>query len=159
MVYKQTSPLAPSTAVLLNGKSPSVLHPALADLQQQQKLIRRKKSKEFPHGTGFGGQCILFRSFMLLIQFYEFLSQGVWYEFEKQKKKPVSQQYIHRITTTNSGRRVIFTLLPDLIKLIHEVKQIAGDGTFKRVEGEFDEYEITIWHEVSSRSKFIYHCL
>ena len=69
-------------------------------------------------------------------------------------KKPISERYIHQIITSITGGRIIFTLVPGLIKLIHDVKQIQGDGTFKRVEGEFDEYEITVWHEATARSMY-----
>ncbi|KAJ3839444.1 hypothetical protein F5878DRAFT_724507 [Lentinula raphanica] len=122
---------APSTAILLDGKTPETLHPALSDNRQLRRIIRAEKVKHFPHGTGWS---------------------GVWDEYEKGMKKPMSERYIHKIVTSNTGGRIIFTLVPGLIKLIHEVKQIQGDGTFKRVEGEFDEYEITIWHEATART-------
>lgn len=42
--------------------------------------------------------------------------------------------------------------LPPIISFIHNVTQFQGDGTFKRVAGSFDEYEITIWHHASRQS-------
>ncbi|KAJ3717519.1 hypothetical protein C8R42DRAFT_644744 [Lentinula raphanica] len=113
------------------GKTPETLHPALSDSQQLRRIIKTEKAKHFPHGTGWN---------------------GIWYEYEKGMKKPISERYIHQIVTSITGGRIIFTLVPGLIKLIHDMKQIQGDGTFKRVEGEFDEYEITVWHEATART-------
>lgn len=78
---------------------------------------------------------------------------GVWHEFQKDQRRLPSEWYIHRITTSDSGGRIIFTIVPDLIAFIHDAKQFQGDGTFKRVAGPFDEYEIPIWHYASSRSR------
>ena len=80
-------------------------------------------------------------------------SLGVWHEFQKDQRRPPSEWYIHHITTSDSGGRIIFTIVPDLIALIHDATQFQGNGTFKRVAGPFDEYEITIWHHASSQSR------
>ncbi|KAJ3710836.1 hypothetical protein C8R42DRAFT_729050 [Lentinula raphanica] len=126
---------AATTSLLLNGKTPGELHPALTDIQKQRQILNHEKSKMFPAKMGF---------------------EGVWREYQNALQKPQSERYIHRIMNSDSGGRVILTFAPGLLKLIHDAKQIQGDGTFKRVEGEFNEYELTIWHEATERTLTIF---
>ncbi|KAJ3831457.1 hypothetical protein F5878DRAFT_636252 [Lentinula raphanica] len=126
---------ATTTSLLLDGKTPGEVHPALTDVRQQRRLLNLEKAKRFPAKTGF---------------------EGVWREYQTALQKPQSEQYIHRIMNSDSGGRVILTFAPGLLKLIHAAKQIQGDGTFKRVEGEFNEYELTIWHEATERTLTIF---
>jgi hypothetical protein len=52
--------LAPSTRLLLSGKLPGQVHPALGNRKTQQKIINQEKSKMFPKGLGFEGIFIYF---------------------------------------------------------------------------------------------------
>ncbi|THU76183.1 hypothetical protein K435DRAFT_705395, partial [Dendrothele bispora CBS 962.96] len=122
--------IASSTKLILNGQTVSETHPSLINQRQQQKIINQEKSKKFPKGLGF---------------------DGVWHEYQKDLQRPTSERYIHRITTSDTGGRVIFTFVPALLALVHTANDFQGDGTFKLVSGEFDQYEITIWHEATSR--------
>ncbi|KAL0562886.1 hypothetical protein V5O48_019192, partial [Marasmius crinis-equi] len=122
---------ASTTQLILNGKTPSEIHPSLLDHRKQQKVIDQEKSKRFPKGLGW---------------------EGIWHEFERDLARPESERYIHRITTSDSGGRVIFACVPTLLGLVHVALDLQGDGTFKLVATVgFDMYELTIWHSVTQR--------
>jgi hypothetical protein len=71
--------------------------------------------------------------------------EGVWKLFDDDLKLSLEERYIHGITSSSTGGKVIFTFNPQLLALLHSAIQFEVDGTFKRVEGEFDEWEITVW--------------
>ncbi|THU85403.1 hypothetical protein K435DRAFT_685672 [Dendrothele bispora CBS 962.96] len=114
---------APSTQLILQGKSLGDVHPGLLNRRAQQKVIDKEKAKMFPKGRGLEGALAL---------------------YDADQELPISERYVHGIEIHGSTK-VIFTFNPTLIALIHETIQFESDGTFKRVEGEFDEYELTTW--------------
>ncbi|THV01762.1 hypothetical protein K435DRAFT_793088 [Dendrothele bispora CBS 962.96] len=87
------------------------------------RLVEQEKAKMFPKGHGLEGALAL---------------------YDADQELPISERYVHGIEI-HSSTKVIFTFNPTLIALIHETIQFESDGTFKRVEGEFDEYELTTW--------------
>ncbi|KAJ3821622.1 hypothetical protein F5880DRAFT_800238 [Lentinula raphanica] len=122
---------ASSTNLLLEGKPSSLIHPSLINRRQREKIMREEKAKRFPQGLGIA---------------------GVWSLYEDDSLKPVDERYVQRITSSLTGGKLIFTLKPRLLSLIHSALAFEIDGTFKRVVGEFDEVEISIWHDGVSRA-------
>ncbi|KAJ3725287.1 hypothetical protein C8R42DRAFT_640174 [Lentinula raphanica] len=113
------------------GKSTSLIHPSLVNRRQREKIMREEKTKKFPQGLGIA---------------------GVWALYEQHSLKPESDRYIQRITSSLTGGTLIFTLKSRLLHLVHSASAFEIDGTFKRVIGEFDEVEISIWHDGVSRA-------
>ncbi|KAJ3716985.1 hypothetical protein C8R42DRAFT_724623 [Lentinula raphanica] len=122
---------APSTNLLLQGQPSALIHPSMINRRQKEKIVREEKQKRFPQGLG---------------------TAGVWTLYEEDIRKPDHARYVHRITSSLTGGKLIFTFKTRLLDLIHTTLAFEVDGTFKRVVGEFDEVEITIWHAGVSRA-------
>jgi hypothetical protein len=59
----------------------------------------------------------------------------------KDRALPVSERYIHAAISKEDFKLVV-TLHPQLAKFIHGVLALAIDYTFKRIEGDMDEWEV-----------------
>ena len=70
--------------------------------------------------------------------------------------KPVEEQYIHSIMSTEHGGILIFTFLSRLLALIHKALTIQVDTTFKQTAGDINEWEIVIWYHELQRGKIFY---
>lgn len=64
--------------------------------------------------------------------------------YDEDQRRAVQDRYIHGVEILGRAK-LIYTFNPILLNLVHEANQFEGDGTFKRVEGQFDEFELTIW--------------
>ncbi|KAJ7821042.1 hypothetical protein B0H13DRAFT_1520259, partial [Mycena leptocephala] len=109
---------APSTQVLLGGKTPGEVGAALQDQRVKQKLVHEVKMDEYPAGLDAAGQWRVFHfksSFTFVIFF--------------------------------SGGMVILTCLAALMKLLDDtgVTSFETDTTFKRVAGEMNEWEVVLF--------------
>ncbi|KAJ7052354.1 hypothetical protein C8F01DRAFT_1332885 [Mycena amicta] len=118
--------LAQSTSTIYGGKQVSAASPAFTDVRKIRDRIAEHRKVEFPEGTGFKG-----------VQHY---MQTV------ERSRPVSERYIHAAMSKGDFNLVV-TFHPLLAKFIHGVFALAIDFTFKRVEGEMDEWEVVGFSE------------
>jgi predicted membrane protein len=70
--------------------------------------------------------------------------------------KPVEEQYVHSIMSTEHSGILIFTFLSRLLALIHKALTIQVDTTFKRTAGDINEWELVIWYQELQRGKLYY---
>lgn len=106
------------------GKTPALYCAPLQGNHLKQDLICERKKDAYPHGQGI---------------------PGVWDLFTKDLDKPVEDRYTHQITTTPSGRSLIFTANSYLLNLVHTATGLHVDTTFKRAAGDHKEVEFAIW--------------
>jgi hypothetical protein len=67
---------------------------------------------------------------------------GVLYELcEREIKLPKEECYIHTAMDKN-GFRLVVTMHPYIVMFIHQILSLTIDYTFKRVEGDMDEWEV-----------------
>ncbi|KAJ7467723.1 hypothetical protein FB451DRAFT_1483249 [Mycena latifolia] len=68
--------------------------------------------------------------------------------------KPLEQRYIHRFQHTADGGLIIFTCFTALLALLDDsgVKAFEDDTTFKRVEGDLNEWEVVIFSQALERA-------
>ena len=67
---------------------------------------------------------------------------GVQYENDTlEPQLAADKQYIHCVTS-KSNICLVVAMLPDIVKHIHSVRFLAIDYTFKRIHGEFNEWEV-----------------
>ncbi|KAJ7210230.1 hypothetical protein C8J57DRAFT_1540028 [Mycena rebaudengoi] len=70
------------------------------------------------------------------------LLNGVLYHLNtREAKLPKSERYIHTAMSKN-GFRLVVTMHPQIVALIHKILSLNFDFTFKRVEGKMDEWEV-----------------
>ncbi|KAJ7697773.1 hypothetical protein B0H14DRAFT_3655259 [Mycena olivaceomarginata] len=115
-----------STQAMYDGKRVSAVSPAFADVRKIRDRIAAHRKVEFPAGTGFSG-----------VQHYM---------QTKDRALPVSERYIHAAMSKGDFNLVV-TLHPQLAKFIHGVLALAIDYTFKRIEGDMDEWEVVGFSE------------
>ena len=70
---------------------------------------------------------------------------GVYHLYLEERNKPVEEHYIQSFINTPNGGTVIFTCVPALIKLVHEVTSFECDVTFKQVQ-TLNEWEMVIYY-------------
>ncbi|KAJ7915765.1 hypothetical protein B0H13DRAFT_1871770 [Mycena leptocephala] len=113
---------AQSTSTLYGGKRVGEVSPAFIDTRKIRKRIAAYQKIEYPHGKGF---------------------QGVLYRVDNvEKPLPIKERYIHAAMTKGDFTLVV-TLNVQLVYLIHTVLSIVIDFTFKRVEGDMDEWVVS----------------
>ena len=56
---------------------------------------------------------------------------------------PPEARYIHT-TISQDGIRVVVTMIPAAARYFHEVNHVMMDNTYKRVKGDFNEWEVTL---------------
>ncbi|KAG5634265.1 hypothetical protein H0H81_002602 [Sphagnurus paluster] len=138
-------PSAPLTKVIFGGKSIALVEPALSNQRRRQELLKAVKKKAAPHGTDLPGMAMTRNPHRL-------------HSTEKNQvlcikcNKSLLTQYIHKIVT-KGDIKIIFTALPGLATLIHHAKYTLQDNTYKRVSGEFNEWEVVIWDDKSNQRK------
>ncbi|KAJ7511037.1 hypothetical protein B0H11DRAFT_2402643 [Mycena galericulata] len=125
---------APSTSLLLDGRKPGEFAPALQSNQVKRKLVREVKMEAYPAGLDAAGAFKLF-----------------WDDM----KKPIDERYIHRLVTMPDGGIMILTCLAALMRLLDDpgVTSFETDTTFKRVEGDINEWEVVIFLKALQRGK------
>lgn len=77
----------------------------------------------------------------------------------KDLDKPVEDRYVHQITTTPSGRSLIFTFDPYLLSLIHTATGLHVDTTFKQAASDHKEVEFAVWVPAVQCGKFSISCI
>ncbi|KAK6974246.1 hypothetical protein R3P38DRAFT_2447950, partial [Favolaschia claudopus] len=79
---------------------------------------------------------------------------GAFQLFLEDQKKPLDQRYIHCCRAVNDGGVIIITGVPFLIKLLDDpgVRAFDDDTTFKRVEGEMNEWELALFFKAVERA-------
>ncbi|KAJ7130976.1 hypothetical protein C8R46DRAFT_1235973 [Mycena filopes] len=124
---------APSTRLLLGGQRPAQYAPALHDSRVKQDIIAREKKRKYPAGLGVNGAYDLYR---------------------KDLEKPLEERYIHRFQHTPDGGLIIFTCFTRLLALLDDpgVTAFEDDTTFKRVEGDMNEWEVVIFLNALERA-------
>jgi hypothetical protein len=65
--------------------------------------------------------------------------------YRKDLAKDIDDRYIHSFINTPEGGTIIFTCVPFLLGLIHEVSSFECDVTFKRVQ-LLNEWEMVIYY-------------
>ncbi|KAL0952236.1 hypothetical protein HGRIS_006526 [Hohenbuehelia grisea] len=123
---------APSTQLILNGKTPGEFHASLHSKRKKNEIVRLTKQIQFPSGFGIEGVLKLFQ--------------------EDTARSDVKERYVHHLTTTPTGGMLICTFVPFLLSLIHSVNGFQVDVTYKRVYGPLKEWEVTIWFAALTRA-------
>ncbi|KAJ6518461.1 hypothetical protein DFH09DRAFT_1331945 [Mycena vulgaris] len=116
---------APSTKLLLGGKKPGEFAATLQSSMVKQKLIHETKLEAYPEGLGV---------------------KGAFQLFFEDMKKGVDERYIQRIAFEKDGGVIILTCLASLMRLLDDagVTSFENDTKFKRIAGEFNEWEVVI---------------
>ncbi|KAJ7802460.1 hypothetical protein B0H13DRAFT_2496433, partial [Mycena leptocephala] len=103
------------------GKQVAETSPAFADKRKVRDFITGKKKDQYPRGMGWDGMLHELR--------------------EREVKLPKEERYIHTAMDKN-GFRLVVTMHPYIARFIHQVLSLSIDYTFKRVEGDMDEWEV-----------------
>ncbi|KAJ6549308.1 hypothetical protein DFH09DRAFT_1502776 [Mycena vulgaris] len=124
---------AASTVLLLNGQTPALFAPSLQNKRVKRELVHKAKVKKYPAGLGIA---------------------GVFQLYMDDRKKPLADRYIHCCKTTPEGDLLIVTGVPFLIGLLDDpgVNSFEDDATFKRVEGDLNEWELAIYLKAVQRA-------
>ncbi|KAJ7264262.1 hypothetical protein C8J57DRAFT_1718701 [Mycena rebaudengoi] len=124
---------APSTKLLLNGKTPSAHDPALHNKRLKQGLIHAAKLEQYPNGLGV---------------------DAIRPMYHAELTKPLPERYIHGYIETNKGEIIIVTFVPFLLKLLDDpgVTSFDGDTTFKGIKGNVNEWELSIFAKLTQRA-------
>ncbi|KAI0309098.1 hypothetical protein OF83DRAFT_1273383 [Amylostereum chailletii] len=115
---------AASTVQILGGCTPEEFDPALANSRQRRKLIKQVKQQAMPLGNGI---------------------EGVFSRYRDEQSIPASERYIQEIRM-NSNVDIIVTMLPALAECYHSARFSLHDDTYKRLHGNWKEWEVVIWH-------------
>ncbi|KAJ7752975.1 hypothetical protein B0H16DRAFT_1836147 [Mycena metata] len=124
---------APSTHLLLGGRTPAEFAPALQDKRVKQKLVHDVKMEQYPAGLGAPGAFKLF-----------------WDDMQK----PINERYLQRLVTMPDGGTIILTCLAALMRLLDDtgVTSFETDTTFQRVLGDFNEWEVVVFVKAIQRA-------
>ncbi|KAJ7434188.1 hypothetical protein B0H11DRAFT_1938859 [Mycena galericulata] len=124
---------AQSTLIVLGGKTPAEFSPALYNQRAKRDLLHAAKREKYPAGLDVAG---IFPIYLANL------------------KKPLPERYIHSYLTTPDGGIIILTSVPYLMKLLDDpgVTSFDNDTTYKRVEGEMKEWELTIFAKIVQRA-------
>ncbi|KAJ6500282.1 hypothetical protein DFH09DRAFT_1289819 [Mycena vulgaris] len=124
---------APSAKLLLGGKKPGEFAAALQFSTVKQKLVHETKLEAYPEGLGV---------------------KGAFQLFFEDMKKGVEERYIQRIAFEKDGGVIILTCLASLMRLLDDagVTSFENDTTFKRIAGEFNEWEVVIFLKALQRA-------
>ncbi|KAJ7094972.1 hypothetical protein C8R44DRAFT_989559 [Mycena epipterygia] len=124
---------APSTKLILDGKTPGEYSAALTSKRVKRHLVHQVKAARYPNGLGV---------------------TGVFHLYLNNLTKPLPERYIHGYITTPDGGICILTCVPFLLKLLDDPGVIAfdDDATYKRVEGEMNQWELSIFVKMVLRA-------
>ncbi|KAK6997504.1 hypothetical protein R3P38DRAFT_3219590 [Favolaschia claudopus] len=114
----------PGTYWFLSRVSLRNKHPAYRDTRRLRNDVAHLKHEETPAGL---------------------LWAGIVADYESNRKLPLADRYIHHIQTINEIK-IAVTMVPALAALLHDkgVMFLEGDITFKRTQGELNEWEAAI---------------
>ncbi|KAJ6580328.1 hypothetical protein B0H10DRAFT_2443268 [Mycena sp. CBHHK59/15] len=124
---------AQSTKLILKGKTPSDFAPPLHSKRVKRDLVREVKSEQFPNGLD---------------------ATGAFHLYLNGLTKPLPERYIHSYIANPDGSICILTCVPFLLKLLDDpgVTSFEDDTTYKRVEGEMNEWELAIFAKLVLRA-------
>ncbi|KAJ7456176.1 hypothetical protein FB451DRAFT_1564753 [Mycena latifolia] len=124
---------APSTQLLLDGKTPGEFAPAFQSNRVKRKLVREAKQEAYPAGLD---------------------AAGAFKMFFDDLKKGVDDRYVQRVLTMPDGGLMVLTCLSALMKLLDDsgVTSFETDTTFRRVDGEMNEWEVVLFLKALNRA-------
>jgi len=80
---------------------------------------------------------------------------GIVDRYEKDLKTlNPEEQYIWHLRM-EGNIKVVVTAHPTLAAFIHTARYLVCDYTFKRMNGELNEWEVAIWHAATNERKFL----
>ena len=137
-------PLAPSTKLILKGKTPAAFLPALISKRAKRKIIREVKGEKYPVINYSDNSALIMYPF-----------SGAFELYINHFTKPLPEKYVHGYITIPGGGICIFTCLVALLELLDDPGAISfeNDTTYKRVEGEMNEWELTLFVKQVLRGK------
>jgi len=145
---------APSTLAIL-GMPLSGKYDSYRNKRALQDAVRAGKEKEAPAGLQWNGTFENFLDFFFSISTHKLLITipGLVEQYEKDLKnlKP-EEQYIWHLRMEGSIKLVV-TTNPILAALIHDARYLVCDYTFKRTNGELNEWEVAIWRGATNERK------
>ncbi|RPD75850.1 hypothetical protein L226DRAFT_570087 [Lentinus tigrinus ALCF2SS1-7] len=114
---------AQTTSNVFNGQTPVQFDPALGNMRKKRELVQKVKQLQMPHGNGL---------------------EGVVHQQQVDLKTlQPARQYIQLVAAGDVP--VIVTFIPFLVAYIHTAWSTSHDNTYKRLAGEWKEWEIVIW--------------
>ncbi|KAH8913628.1 hypothetical protein BT69DRAFT_1344334 [Atractiella rhizophila] len=114
---------AATTTVVTDGRPLANIHPAFNNADKINYHLKKLEKKNFPAGTDLPGIV-------------------AW----KMSSAALEISYIQAITTSENGDAdKVICMLPELVKLLDKAKKFQVDATFKRIAGQWEEWEVTIW--------------
>ncbi|KII84398.1 hypothetical protein PLICRDRAFT_179640 [Plicaturopsis crispa FD-325 SS-3] len=116
---------AQSTSNIVGGSDPSACDPALSRARAKRKIIQKVKATVAPHGNSVIG-----------VQ-HRMLTD--------RESLPKEDLYIHKVDVDHTT--VVVTMLPALAARIHSAKYSLHDNTYKRLHGDWKEWEVVIWDD------------
>ncbi|KAF9472149.1 hypothetical protein BDN70DRAFT_938396 [Pholiota conissans] len=116
--------MAPTTKDIFDGKIVAAVDPALGIARNKRKIVRSLKTANNPHGMGLEG--VLFQ------------------KRDDDLKLPTTKRYIQQVLT-QEGIDMVITTIPGLAVRVHDAEYTLHDNTYKRVMGEWKEWEVVIW--------------
>lgn len=122
----------------MSGKTPALFSPALQNQRVKREMIHTAKLQKYPSGLGIASWLSYLGAFQLYLD---------------DLKKPLGERCVHCCRTTNDGGILIITGVPFLIKLLDDpgVRAFEDDTTFKRVEGQMNEWELALYLKAVQR--------
>ncbi|KAJ6543436.1 hypothetical protein DFH09DRAFT_1282498 [Mycena vulgaris] len=125
---------APSTQFLLDAQRPGQYDAALNNKRLKRDMLGKEKKKNYPAGLGITG--------------------GAYELYRQDRKKPLEERYIHRFQEAPGGGLIIFTCFTALLSLLDDpgVKAFEDDTTFRRIEGDLNEWEVVIFYNALERA-------
>lgn len=136
---------AATTQEIFNGEALGATDPALALSRNKRKIIRDLKNKSNPHGKGIEGELFYYSPYLFLKIENLINRSGLLFKKRNDEAKlPANQRYIHEIVSRD-GVDMVVTMLPELASRVHQANATLHDNTYKRVFGDWKEWEVVIW--------------
>ncbi|KAG6872941.1 hypothetical protein C0992_009244, partial [Termitomyces sp. T32_za158] len=133
---------APTTKLLLNGRSPGEHDPALQAKQVKCSILHDVKLGKNPAGLRLPDM----KPFIVKQAQAQKWTASAMHLHLEDLKKPKDERYIHKILTSDEGGVLVFTFVPFILGLLHqdEVTAFECDVTFKRVI-DLNEWEMVTY--------------
>ncbi|KAJ6618034.1 hypothetical protein B0H10DRAFT_1947836 [Mycena sp. CBHHK59/15] len=124
---------AASTRIVFGGLTPAQSAPALQGKHIKRDIIREGKKRLYPAGMGI---------------------PGAYQLYLEDRAKPANERYIHRFHNTADGGLIIFMCFAPLLTILDDtgVKSFEDDTTFKRIEGDINEWEVVTYYNAVERA-------
>ncbi|KAJ7651799.1 hypothetical protein B0H17DRAFT_1215189 [Mycena rosella] len=112
-----------TTTRALIGSDLSVKHPAYRDTRRLRDAVLSRRESSTPAGL---------------------LWAGILDQYVQDQQLPIDNQYIHVIRMEGS-LKLAFCLDAELAEVVHKVRYLVPDFTFKRIVGNINEWEVAVW--------------